>query len=179
MSNNSDVVSLGVHKLHNSAFLPEYATEGSACFDVRACFPNGKCLVKCYSRNGKESAILAAADIEEKNSITILSGDRVMVPTQLVLDIPNGWSVRLHMRSGLAIKGGLVLSNSEGVIDSDYTDQLMILVTNTSEVPVRITHGDRICQGEMVPVYRAHFVECQKPSPKTSRDGGFGSTGKS
>jgi dUTP pyrophosphatase len=102
-----------------------------------------------------------------------------MVPTQLIFDIPEGWSMRLHMRSGLAIKGGLVLSNSEGVIDSDYTDQLMILVTNTSEIPVRINHGDRICQGELVPVYRTGFAStATRPSPKTSRTGGFGSTGK-
>ena len=87
--------------------------------------------------------------------------------------------MRLHMRSGLAIKGGLVLSNSEGVIDSDYTDQLMVLITNTSTIPVRISHGDRICQGELVPVYRTNFVATPtKPSPKTSRAGGFGSTGK-
>jgi dUTP pyrophosphatase len=102
-----------------------------------------------------------------------------MVPTQLVFDIPEGWSMRLHMRSGLAIKGGLVLSNSEGIVDSDYTDQLMVLITNTSSIPVRINHGDRICQGELVPVYRTQFNHCAKPEPKANRTGGFGSTGKS
>jgi dUTP pyrophosphatase len=171
-------VSVGVHKLHPEAFDPVYATDGSACFDIRACFPNGRCSVKAYTANSKDTVLLAVSETGEPNHITIQPNDRVMVPTQLVFDIPEGWSMRVHMRSGLALKGGLVLSNSEGVIDSDYTDQLMILVTNTSTIPVRINHGDRICQGELVPVYRTEFFSCQKPEPKANRTGGFGSTGK-
>lgn len=172
-------VSASIYKLHPEAFDPVYATEGSACFDIRACFPNGRCTVKSYNAMGRESVLLAASEFGEPNHISIPPGDRVMVPTQLIFDIPEGWSMRLHMRSGLAIKGGLALSNAEGVIDSDYTDELMVLITNTSDIPVRINHGDRICQGELVPVYRTGFAStATRPSPKTSRSGGFGSTGK-
>lgn len=170
---------LGVHKLHPEAFEPKYATEGSACFDIHACFPNGRCTVKGFSHNSKPITLLAVADSGEVNHITIQPQDRVMVPTQLVFDIPEGLSIRLHMRSGLAIKGGLVLSNAEGVIDSDYTDELMVLITNTSSIPVRINHGDRICQGEVVPVYRPNIAfGVARPLPKGDRIGGFGSTGK-
>ena len=87
--------------------------------------------------------------------------------------------MRLHMRSGLAVKAGLVLANCEGVIDSDYTDQVFVAVRNDSDIPIRINHGDRICQGEMVPVIRAMFTPTIKPQPKANRTGGFGSTGKS
>jgi len=179
MSDSIRTVSVGVHKLHPEAFDPVYATAGSACFDIRACFANGRCMVKNYSPDGKELMSLAAADNGETKNISILPGHRAMIPTQLVFDIPEGFSIRLHMRSGLAIKGGLVLSNAEGVIDSDYINELMVLVTNTSQVPVRINHGDRICQGEIVPVFAAEFYSCTEPKPKTNRSGGFGSTGKS
>lgn len=181
--NTSDLwnAQVGFHKLHPSAFEPKYATQGSSCFDIHACFPSGRCLVKAYSHNSRPITLLAAADNSgESNHITIEPNYRVMVPTQLVFDIPDHLSLRLHMRSGLAIKGGLVLSNAEGIIDSDYTDELMVLVTNTSEIPVRINHGDRICQGEFVPVYRPTMVlSVNRPEPKGDRRGGFGSTGKS
>ncbi len=179
MSDTNTVSAVGIHKLHAEAFVPEYATNGSACFDIRACFPNGRGLIKGFSHNSKPITLLAAADSGEPNHITIQPNDRVMVPTQLVFDIPEGMSLRLHMRSGLALKGGLVLSNSEGVIDCDYTDELMVLITNTSSVPVRINHGDRLCQGELVPVYRPPFhTDISRPQPKGNRTGGFGSTGK-
>ena len=122
---------------------------------------------------------MAALDGGDTNALILPPGDRVLIPTQLIFDIPDGWSMRLHMRSGLAVKGGLILSNSEGVIDSDYTHQLMVPVTNTSAIGIKINHGDRICQGELVPVYRSNFSSCAKPESKTSRTGGFGSTGKS
>lgn len=169
---------VGVHKLHPSAFDPVYATEGSACFDLKACFAHGHNRIVCYSKHGHNSILLAASQIEsDPIHITIPPGDRALIPTQLVFDIPDGWSMRLHMRSGLALKSGLCLSNSEGVIDSDYVEQVMVAVTNASEVPVRINHGDRICQAELVPVYRADLFPCAKPAPKTTRTGGFGSTG--
>ena len=171
---------VGVHKLHSSAFDPVYATDGSACFDLKACFAHGHNRITTFSKHSHESILLAAAQTNEDTiHINIQPGDRVVVPTQLAFDIPEGWSMRLHMRSGLAVRGGLVLSNSEGVIDSDYVEQVMVPITNTSEVPVRINHGDRICQAEFIPVYRADMFPCAKPTPKTTRTGGFGSTGKS
>lgn len=172
----TDKVDVGVYKLHNAAFDPVYATEGSACFDIKACFPSGKSTITSFTSHGRESVLLAASD-GGANHILLPPGDRVMIPTQLIFNIPDGWSMRLHMRSGLAVKGGLVLSNAEGVIDSDYTSQLLVPVTNTSAIMVKINHGDRICQGEMVPVYLTQFSSCAKPEPKTNRAGGFGSTG--
>lgn len=126
-------------------------------------------------------ALAFVDDVHDANnaSVIIKPNNRALLPTQLILDIPDGYSVRLHMRSGLALKGGLMLSNSEGVIDSDYTHQLMLPVTNTSSVNVRITHGDRICQGEIVEKIFTNIVEiADKVKEKTNRNGGFGSTGK-
>lgn len=180
MSDSKRVV-LGCHRLHPEAFLPAYATEDSACFDIRVCLPAGKREVDAWTRQSAHSRYMAQLDTSNNMLPYLLlqPGDRVLLPTQLVLDIPKGYSVRIHMRSGLAVKGGLMLSNCEGVIDSDYTEQLMIPVTNNSDVRVRVNHGDRICQGEIVEKISCTITETADViKGKTDRIGGFGSTGK-
>jgi len=175
-------VTLGFHKLHQAAFPPAYATEESACFDIRVCFPAGKREVDVWDKNSSNFKSMAFVDEvrgDKEASVLLRPGCRMLLPTQLVLDIPRGYSVRLHMRSGLAIKGGLMLSNCEGVIDSDYTQQLMVPVTNTTMTDIKITHGDRICQGEIVEKIYTDFVQlADEVKGKTDRSGGFGSTGK-
>jgi dUTP pyrophosphatase len=111
-------------------------------------------------------------------SITLMPGDRVMVPTGLILDIPDGYSVRVHARSGLSLKQGLILVNSEGVIDSDYVEELFVLLTNVSENAQVIKNGDRIAQAELVKKEEYALWEIfEAPAKKTDRDGGMGSTG--
>lgn len=170
---------LGYHKLHPDAFVPQYATSQSACFDIRLCLPAGRREVDVWTNDSMPAKYMAHVIDNQEPFIVLYPGDRALLPTQLVLDIPEGYSVRLHGRSGLALKGGVVLSNCEGVIDSDYTEQLMVPITNTSKVNVRINHGDRICQGEIVQKISCDFVQIADPiAVKGDRRGGFGSTGK-
>ena len=96
--------------------------------------------------------------------------ERVLIPTGLILDIPEGYSVRLHSRSGLAWKDGVYLTNCEGIIDYDYVEPVFVMMTNISQSPKTINNGDRICQAELVEIP-------EPPTRKTERDGGFGSTG--
>ena len=78
----------------------------------------------------------------------------------------------------MAFKQGVYLTNCEGVIDSDYVDPIFAMVTNLSNVPVKIFNGDRICQGELVRCESYTLDESDEvPSKKTNREGGFGSTG--
>ena len=102
-----------------------------------------------------------------------------MVPTGLILDIPAGHSVRIHPRSGNAIKKGLSFINCEGVVDSDYTDPLMIPVINLSDIQtIVINNNDRIAQGELIRDLSYNIEEISSPpEQKTNREGGFGSTG--
>ena len=100
-----------------------------------------------------------------------------MVPTGIIFDIPKGYSVRLHARSGLALKNGIKLVNQEAVIDSDYVLETFILLTNTSIVPFDLAHGMRICQGELVRNIPTLINETLLPPKKQEREGGFGSTG--
>lgn len=114
------------------------------------------------------------------NQIVVQPGDRVMVPTGLIFDIPEGYSVRLHARSGASLKQGLVLANAEGVIDSDYVNEVMVLVYNISQNQIVINAGDRIAQGELVKDIEYSISEsAARPGVKTNRTGGMGSTGVS
>lgn len=152
---------------------PKFATKNSACFDLSACIAGRK--LKFYTRMNESFECSEIID-----SIEIPAEMRVLIPTGLILDIPDGYSVRIHARSGLSLKQGLVLANSEGIIDSDYTDELMIMIKNDSLQRVKINHGDRIAQGELVKSIDYSIEECyNRPTQKSDRNGGFGSTGVS
>ena len=174
-------LTLKYNKLWLDSFDLAFATEQSACFDIKAYFGSKTRLVDAYDAENSHQRLMAVFERHDAPPFLILPPRiRVLIPTGIVLDIPEGYSVRLHARSGLAIKGGIVLANSEGIIDSDYTNQLMVAIVNMSDIPARITHGDRICQGEMIPVLKYSLQPTdERVQPKTSRAGGFGSTGVS
>ena len=165
---------LKFYKLHPNAKAPFYATEGSACFDLHACFDG---LEKYQLRQDTLNRLI---EKPFKNGVLqIHNMDRVMIPTGLIFDIPEGYSVRLHSRSGLAWKDGIYLTNCEGIIDYDYVEPCFVMLTNISQSPKSINNGDRICQAELVEkVYHSLTSIKEPPVQKTERDGGFGSTGK-
>lgn len=164
---------LKIYKLYPDVQIPRHQTKQSACFDVSFYVAPGL-TVKGYTAMNKPFERYAAPD----GSFTISPGDRVMVPTGMILDIPEGYSVRVHARSGLSLKQGLVLANAEGVIDSDYIDELMILVHNISANSIEIRTGDRIAQAELIKDCEYSIEETvARPGIKTDRVGGMGSTG--
>ena len=166
-------LSLKAHKLYPDVKLPVFSTKGSACFDIHAYYtPEIGC--RFWNDNRKDFI-----ERHDKN-ITIHPFQRVLVPTGIILDIPPGHSVRIHPRSGTAIKQGMSFINCEGVIDFDYVEPLFIPVVNLSDVQsIVINNGDRIAQGELVRDLHYDIEEIKSPpKQKTSRDGGFGSTGK-
>lgn len=163
---------LNVFKLNDDVCLPVYSTERSACFDIFAYLKDGEA-IKGRSVYNRDIRLIVIG-----GTLTLQAGDRMMIPTGLIFDIPEGYSIRIHPRSGLSLKSGLNLVNCEGVVDEDYVNPSFILLQNTSLSSVQITNGDRIAQGEIVAVNRADFVEVSEaPTQKTNRDGGFGSTG--
>lgn len=179
-----DTPTLGFYIIPDTdATVPQFATDGSACFDITARFHNDPensdpdwGAYKPVVAYGPQNVRMEIYPTQ--GCVDIPPGWRYLIPTGLILDIPEGYSVRLHARSGLALKEGLVLANAEGVIDSDYTDELLVMVTATSSCLVSIPNGSRICQAELVrnqPVVltRTDFP----PQKKTTREGGFGSTG--
>ncbi|MFC4168185.1 dUTP diphosphatase [Teichococcus aestuarii] len=130
--------------------LPAYATAGAAGFDL-----------------------LAAVDAP----LTLAPGARALVPTGLVMALPEGHELQIRPRSGLALKHGIVLPNSPGTIDEDYRGELQVIVMNAGTEPFTVERGMRIAQGVLAPVTRAAWAEVAA-LPETARGGGgFGSTG--
>lgn len=151
---------------------PVFSTPNSACFDIHA-YLNSDDVLNCYDVNN-----IGFNECVTLDSVVIHPNNRVLIPTGLILDIPNGFSVRLHPRSGLSLKRGIVLANSEGIIDSDYVEPLFVILQNVSNIPIVIYTGDRICQGELVESLEYELFESgTAPEQKTIRSGGFGSTG--
>ena len=170
---------LKFYRLNEKAQIPVFSTKQSACFDIHANLIDGEDIQYYQSISTKKLPRRVAFDINTNNTfIQINNMERMLIPTGLIADIPPGFSVRLHSRSGLAFKQGVYLTNCEGIIDSDYVDPIFAMVTSLSNVPVKIYNGDRICQGELVRCEKYTLDESDEaPTQKTDRDGGFGSTG--
>lgn len=136
--------------------LPAYATRGAAGADVRA------------NLRPEDRAA----------GLTIAPGARMLVPTGLVMEIPEGWEVQVRPRSGLALKNGITLPNTPGTIDSDYRGPVGVPLINLSDVPFVVGHGERVAQMIVAPVVQARFVLTDEAFSATERgEGGFGSTG--
>ena len=166
-------LSLNYYKDNPKAKDPIFATKGSACFDLHACFDD------ITSYKVRQDTLNREIEKPLRNGVLqIFAMERVLVPTGIIFDIPEGYSVRLHSRSGLAWNEGLYLTNCEGIIDSDYVDPVFVMMTSISQSPKTINNGDRICQAELVEkVYHSLTEIKEPPVQKTERDGGFGSTG--
>jgi len=161
---------LKIYRTTDKAVIPKYATEQSSCFDLHACWNGPVKVWNAYSNSDTE---------REPQDVLILNpGDRALVPTGLIFDIPKGHSVRTHPRSGMALKNGMTLINCTGVIDSDYVQETFVPIINLTEAQSSIKFGDRIAQAEMVKDLKVSFEEVENaPGDKTDRTGGLGSTG--
>ena len=175
------MTTLNVYKMFDNVTLPEYGTEDSACFDVRANLTGTD--VEYVNHNGSKKKLTKSIvppgysgnPVEE---ITLVKGDTVKVPTGLILDIPTGYYVELFIRSSSVWKKGLMMANSTAIIDNDYVDELFIMVQSISSYTT-IVQGERLAQGRLVKYEKTPIQETvNKPVQKTDRIGGIGSTGR-
>lgn len=116
------------------------------------------------------------AAVEE--SVTLGPGERTLVPTGLIFQIPRGFEVQVRPRSGLAWKHGISVLNTPGTIDADYRGEIKVILANLGAESFTIRRGDRIAQ--VVPMAVASsldFVETDELSDTTRGEGGFGHTG--
>ncbi|MGE5629825.1 MAG: dUTP diphosphatase [Caulobacteraceae bacterium] len=131
---------------------PAYATKGSAGMDLSACIDR---------------------------DILVKPGEIVKVPTGIAIQIPDiGIAGFVFPRSGLSSKHGVSLANCVGVIDSDYTGEIICPVINHGKNDYIVKNGDRIAQIVFMPVFTAAFREVSELAETERGSGGFGSTGK-
>ena len=110
--------------------------------------------------------------------LTLVPGDRALVPTGLRLEIPPGYEGQVRPRSGLALKLGLTVLNAPGTVDADYRGDVGVILINHSGEEQVIESGDRIAQIVFAPVARAELIEADRLSESNRSAGGFGSTGE-
>lgn len=132
--------------------LPEYATEGSAGMDLRACLDA---------------------------PLTLEPGQTELVPTGIAVYIEDpGLAAMLLPRSGLGHKHGIVLGNLTGLIDSDYQGQLFVSTWNRGTEAFTIEPGERIAQMIIVPVVQVVFEQVEEFEESHRGAGGFGHSGR-
>jgi dUTP pyrophosphatase len=135
---------------------PEYATNGSSGFDLRAFLPE---------------------------PITMSVGQFIVVPTGLFFETPNNFEIQIRPRSGLAAKNGVTVLNTPGTIDSDYRGEIKVILINLGNEPFTINSGDRIAQAIIASVLNKNVIELNQVTAidlLTDRgSGGLGSTGVS
>ena len=134
---------------------------------------DGAC-VPSYKTSGAAGADVCAY-IEE--NIVLKKGQRVLVPTGLFFEIPDGYEIQVRPRSGLALKNGVTVLNTPGTIDSDYRGELKVILINLGDEDFEIKNGDRIAQIIVAPVTLGKFVPAEKLSETERGSDGFGSTG--
>lgn len=131
--------------------LPAYETAGAAGMDVRAAV---------------------------ERPVTLAPGEIALVPTGLVLEVPDGHEMQVRPRSGLAARHGITLPNSPATIDADYRGEVRVIVQNLGAEPFVVERGARIAQLVLQRVPRVAWVETGELSPTARGAGGFGHTGR-
>lgn len=143
---------LKIKKLREDAKVPNRATSGSAGLDL-------------------------CASISEP--ITLEGGATAVIPTGIAIALPSAeYGAFVFPRSGIAVKHGIGLLNSVGVIDSDYRGEIMVGVINQINTPYTIQPGERIAQMVIMPVSMMPVEEVSDLDETVRGAGGFGSTGK-
>jgi dUTP pyrophosphatase len=137
-----------INSSHNE--LPAYGTPYSAGMDVRA-------------------------NLDEPMEIKPMQ--RVLVPTGLRVQLPQGYEMQLRPRSGLALKHGITLVNTPGTIDADYRGEIGVILINLSDTPFTVNNGDRICQMVITNYTHVDWIATDSIDETARGEGGFGHTG--
>lgn len=147
-----------VKKLREDAILPTQATVGSAGFDIRACLFD------------EETG-------EKITKIRVPAGGKVKIHTGLAFQLPENHVMLIFPRSSMGVKKGLMLSNTTGILDSDYRGECLLFVKNTSDEPIEIEDGERIAQLVVLQYPTMTYRQVDELDDTERADGGFGSTG--
>lgn len=139
--------------------------------------PHGEGLPLPSYQSAHAAGLDLIAALPEESPMSLEPSDRALVPTGLVIELPEGYEAQVRPRSGLALKHGVTLLNSPGTIDADYRGEVKVLLVNLGSDTFLIQRGDRIAQLVIAPVSQAEIVAVEKLGGTARGPGGFGSTG--
>ncbi len=144
-----DRIQLAIKRLDPSVELPTYAYEGDAGLDLRA-----------------------------NEDVVLQPFERKLVSTGLAIALPEGYAGFVQPRSGMALKRGLSMANTPGLIDARYRGELKVLAINLdAHTPIRIERGERIAQLVIQQVPIVQLIEVDELDETSRGAGGFGSSG--
>lgn len=103
---------------------------------------------------------------------------RLLVPTGLRIELPEGYEAQIRPRSGLAIKHGISLVNTPGTVDADYRGEIKVILVNLSSEDFTVNPGERIAQMVVARHERVEWEEVEELAESSRGEGGFGSTGR-
>ena len=132
-----------------NAAIPRYGSKGAACFDLHACLEDGPFTLGAHSS--------------------------ASFPTGLAFGIPEGYCLDIRSRSGLAFKNGILAF--PGTVDEDFTGEVSVMLTNTTNKSHTFSHGDRIAQAKLTKVNTCAFQLVDELGLTERGSAGFGSTG--
>lgn len=115
--------------------------------------------------------------VDTDKTIEIMPSERVMLSTGIAVAIPDGYFGAIFARSGIAFREGIRPSNCVGVIDSDYTGEIKVAITNDSDEIRKINKHDRIAQLVVIPYEHVDIIEVEDLDETERGAGGFGHTG--
>ncbi|UDY34053.1 dUTP diphosphatase [Dermatobacter hominis] len=128
-----------------------------------------------YAKPGDAGVDLVAAE----DVVLAPGGGRGLVPTGIAVAIPRGYAGFIQPRSGLALKHGVTVLNTPGLIDADYRGELKVLLVNTDPTEAfTVTRGERVAQLVVQAVEHVRFLEVDELDATDRGEGGFGHTGR-
>jgi dUTP pyrophosphatase len=129
-------------------------------------------------QTGNAAGMDLIAALAEEETIFLPLGERLLVPTGLIMEIPQGFEGQIRPRSGIALTYGVTVLNSPGTIDADYRGEVKVLLANVGLETFTIERGTRIAQLVIAPVSRASWEIVTEVGDSPRGSGGFGSTGR-
>lgn len=157
--------------------VPFFQTGRSAVIRVKR-LPHAEGLdLPAYQTSHAAGMDLMAA-LAEDETIFLPMGERVLVPTGLMLEIPPGFEGQIRPRSGIALTYGVTVLNAPGTIDADYRGEVKVLLANLGLETFAVERGTRIAQLVIAPVTRATLEVVDELADTSRGGGGFGSTGR-
>lgn len=103
--------------------------------------------------------------------------ERVLIPTGLKVQLPQGHEMQIRPRSGLALRHGISIVNSPGTVDADFRGEIKVILINLSKEPFVINPGERICQMVITTYTHVEWEPVHEIDRTVRGDGGFGHTG--
>ena len=164
-------IKLKAKRLSDTAKLPTYGSEKAACADLYCDLRVDKC-IDLNPANVDFKHMEYSGDCFDR--VHIAPHETIKLPTGWAFQPPEGYMLQILQRSGLASKGLIPLG---GILDEDYTGEVIVIMLNTTDKYLSINNGNRIAQMAIRPYYQGEFEEVDELDETERGDGGFGSTG--